>query len=129
MFHLIKTTCIINLKLYSYFLQVETQILNIKPAFILPAVEIIEEECNDNKEEEEEGGSLEVISQMDTPALRVDDLPSDDEDFQLTQTTPEDNTENMEAGEPQKPSKEDRKRTRADSKSPPDSRTRKKSTK
>ena len=29
-------------------------------------------------EEEEEGGSLEVISQMDTPALRVDDLPSDD---------------------------------------------------
>ena len=59
MFHLIKTTCIINLKLYSYFLQVETQILNIKPAFILPAVEIIEEECNDNKEEEEEGGDEE----------------------------------------------------------------------
>ena len=81
-------------------------------------------------EEEEEGGSLEVISQMDTPALRVDDLPSDDEeDFQLTQMTPEDNTENMEAGEPEKPSKEDRKRTRADSKSPPDSRIRKKSTK
>lgn len=59
MFHFIKTTCIINLKLYSYFLQVETQILNIKPAFILPAVEIIEEECNDNKEEEEEGGDEE----------------------------------------------------------------------
>ena len=59
MFHFIKTTCIINLKLYSYFLQVETQILNIKPAFILPAVEIIEEEFNDNKEEEEEGGDEE----------------------------------------------------------------------
>ena len=81
-------------------------------------------------EEEEEGGSLEVISQMDTPALRVDDLPSDDEeDFRLTQMTPEDDTENMEAGEPEKPSKEDRKRTRADSKSPPDSRIRKKSMK
>jgi len=91
------------------------------PTIMLPA--------EGEEEEEEEGGSLEIISQMDTPALRVDDLPSDDEDFQLTQTTPEDNTENMEAGEPQKPSKEDRKRTRADSKSPPDSRTRKKSTK
>ena len=67
---------------------------------------------------------------MDTPALRVDDLPSDDEeDFRLTQMTPEDDTENMEAGEPEKPSKEDRKRTRADSKSPPDSRIRKKSMK
>ena len=32
----------------------ETQILNIKPAFILPAVEITEEEYYDNKEEGEE---------------------------------------------------------------------------
>ena len=57
MFHFTKTTCIINLKLFSYFLQVETQILNIKPAFILPAVEIIDEECYDNKEEKDaEGG-------------------------------------------------------------------------
>ena len=43
--------------------------------------------------------------------------------------TPKDNTENMEASEPEKPAKEDRKRTRADSKSPPDSKNRKKSTK
>ena len=60
MFHFTKTTCIINLKLFSYFLQVETQILNIKPAFILPAVEIIDEECYDNKEEKDgEGGEEE----------------------------------------------------------------------
>ena len=92
------------------------------PTIMLPA--------EGEEEEEEDGGSPEVISQMDTPALRVDDLPSDDEeDFQLTQMTPKDNTENMEASEPEKPAKEDRKRTRADSKSPPDSRIRKKSTK
>ena len=73
-------------------------------------------------------GEERIISQMDMPALRIDDLPSDNEEdvFPLTQ---ENNMENMEAGEPQKPAKEDRKRLRGNSKSPPDSRIKKKSAK
>ena len=92
------------------------------PTIMLPV------EGEGEEEEGEERGSLEIISQMDMPALRVDDLPSDDEE-EVFQTTQENNMENMEAGEPQKPSKEDRKRLRGDSKSPPDSRNRKKSAK
>ena len=61
----------------------ETQILNIKPAFILPAVEITEEEYYDNKEEgeeeeeeeekdedeEEKGGEIKSRRRRSTPVV------------------------------------------------------------
>ena len=91
------------------------------PSFMIPTGE----------EDEEEEELLEEIPQPHAvqAALSVEDLPSDEEEEDEFQETIETTTDSEMTGEPQK-TKEDRKRNRQDSKSPPNqSQTKKKTVK
>ena len=91
------------------------------PSFMIPTGE----------EDEEEEEWLEEIPQPHAvqAALSVEDLPSDEEEEDEFQETIETTTDSEMTGEPQK-TKEDRKRNRQDSKSPPNqSQTKKKTVK